>query len=170
MTRSAKVGVLLVVALGTALAVVRLRAGEQPAQAPPPRTLWGVAELPERMERFVGGTIHLRLLDLRTADAGAVVLASGQVPVAPGASLATWTLEVPAAHARLADDAWLVVAIEDLRGLRFVGSGRPRDLFGAFRPRGAPSPAPVIGVRMTPVGRADTLGAPYPLAVGPARP
>lgn len=170
MRQSAKAGVVLVVALSAALAVVHRGADAPPPAAPPPRVLRGMAELPERMERFLGGTLHLRLLDLRTADSGAVLLASGRQPVAPGATLAPWTLEIAAGLAPRADDAWLVVAVEDRRGLRFVGSGRPRDLYGTFRPRGAPAPAPVIGVRLAPVGREDSSGATFPLAVATPSP
>lgn len=170
MRRAAKVGAFLVVALGAVLVVVNRGSDSPPPPAPPPRALRGMAELPERMERFLGGTLHLRLIDLQTADSGAVLLASGRLPVAPGASLAPWTLEIAATHAQRVDDAWLVVAVEDRRGLRFVGSGRPRDLLGTFRPRGAPAPAPVIGVRLAPVGREDPPGTAFPLAVATPQP
>lgn len=143
-----------VVGVGLVMAGVVVRTARRPAPAPAvPEAmvqLRGVAELPERLEPFLGGTISVRLVSMREVDPPRIVLASLSAAV-PGASrTVSWVLDVPRARAREAEDALLVVAVEDRTGLRYFASALPRAL-ERYQPRGAPAPVNALGIRLTAV-------------------
>ncbi|MBC7896235.1 MAG: hypothetical protein H7066_12545 [Cytophagaceae bacterium] len=85
------------------------------------------AEYPE-LEPFAAGTLQVRLLDLTAADSAGMLLATSSINVAARSSRQALRLRVPADRARFAEDAYVVVSVKDDKGVRFIGSGFPREL------------------------------------------
>lgn len=144
-------GGLVLSVVATALTVRHAEAPEPVIAAPEPVVrLRGMAELPELMDPFLGGTISVRLVSMREVDRESIVLAT-LTDVVPSASRSVpWVLEVPRKRVREAEDALLVVAVEDRTGLRYFGSSLPRAL-SQYRPRGAPRPVDMLWIHLASV-------------------
>lgn len=139
------------VAAGVAVvAVLALRIRPAPTVPPaPPVEVWGFAEFPEPLEPFGGGTLQVRLVDLTSADSAGLLIASTTIDAAPRSRMQAWALQVPASRVRAAEDAYFVFSLRDGRGLRYIGSGFPREL--KHRPAGAPPTYNRLGIRLTAV-------------------
>ena len=127
-------------ACGAALATLVVRRS-QPAPVsliPPSVEVFGMAEFPEALDPFTGATLQVRLVDLTSPDSAGLLIASSTFMAAPRAMRQAWNLRVPADRARFAEDAYFVVSLNDHKGVRFIGSGFPREFANSPR-RGTPS-------------------------------
>ena len=108
----------------------------------------GIAYRPDATPLGIGAVLRVRLLDLANDDsAAAVVVASVSMPVAPSGRSMGWSLHVPRANPRAAEEGLLVVSIVDGQGVRYVGTG-------AAHARGWPAQQPR---RLPPVGPPDSF-------------